>query len=430
MLYRPPPLYRPSRRGVLRAGLAAGAAALAPRPARASVSPSDRKFVFVFACGGWDPTRVLADGFDYDIVDMEADAQRAESGGFSWVDHASRPSVTTFFERYASQTAFLQGLLVPSIAHEACFVLSFTGDASDTGTDWPSILGADRITRYVAPSLVLGGPTFPGINLPAVVQTGSNGQLSDLMHGTYTDWVSGVAGAPLSSGSRDLIDTFVRTRGEKAAAAVSSDAMKSMFQAFTLSCGQAEGLRARADSLTFDQIAALDDAFTIATTALSAGISRVVSICSPVNGERQWDSHVTNDDLQTHLFEDLFAGLLTLFDQLESLPGETTETLLEETTVLVFSEMGRTPWLNGQGGKDHWPFTSAMLVGSGIRGGVSIGGWDEAWYGQSVDFATGDVTEDGEPVSCAALGATLLALGDVDYAEYTKGTGPITAVMA
>lgn len=429
MLYRPPPLYLPSRRGLLRAGVASGVAAAMSRPARA-VSASDRKFIFVFACGGWDPTRVLADGFDHDIVDMEADATRAEGGGLTWIDHSSRPSVTSFFERYASQTAFVHGLLVPSIAHEACFILSYTGGPSDTGTDWPSILGADRMTRYVAPSLVLGGPTFPGINLPAVVQTGSNGQLSDLMHGYYTEWASGVPGTALSSGSRDLIDTFVRARGEKATAGVSSDTMKAMYQAFTLACGQAEGLRARADELTFDQIATLDDSFTIATMALSAGISRVVSVCSPVNGERQWDSHVTNDDLQTHLFEDLFAGLLTLFDQLESLPGETTPTLLEETTVVVFSEMGRTPWLNGQGGKDHWPYTSAMLVGSGIRGGQAIGGYDEAWYGKSIDFATGELDEEGEAVSCGALGATLLALGNVDYAEHTGGTGPITALMS
>lgn len=429
MLWKPPPLRAPSRRGLLRTGLAAGLASVAPRPARAaSISPADRKFVFVFACGGWDPTRVLADGFDHGIVDMEASSQRASAGDLTFVDNPNRPSVTTFFQRYGARTALVQGLLVPSIAHEACFVLSFTGGPSDMGTDWPSILGAAAMNRYIAPTLVLGGPTFPGINLPAVVQTGSAGQLSDLMNGAYQDWGPNL-GAPLSSSARTQVDAWVKARGVLLGAGASSAAVQRMAESFVIASEQGEGLRARSGDLTFGSINNLDDAFTIATNALSTGISRAVSVCSPVNGERQWDSHVVNDDLQDHLWEDLYYGLLTLFSQLESLPGESTELLIDETTVVVFSEMGRTPWLNTQSGKDHWPYTSAMLVGSGIRGGVTIGGYDEGWYGRPVDFETGELSDTGETVNCTALGATLLALGDVDPAEYTGSTGPITALM-
>jgi hypothetical protein len=36
--------------------------------------------------------------------------------------------------------------------------------------------------------------------------------------------------------------------------------------------------------------------------------------------------------------------------------------------------MGRTPWYNETGGKDHWSVTSMMALGSGIQGDRVIGG--------------------------------------------------------
>ena len=45
-------------------------------PALASLPTSERKLVVVFVQGGWDITRVFADGFDHSGVDMEPDAER------------------------------------------------------------------------------------------------------------------------------------------------------------------------------------------------------------------------------------------------------------------------------------------------------------------------------------------------------------------
>ena len=75
--------------------------------ANAQAMPGDSKFIFVFARGGWDPTRVFADAFDNPNVNMEASAQRGTAGDLSFVDHAARPSVRTFLERHHGQTASL-----------------------------------------------------------------------------------------------------------------------------------------------------------------------------------------------------------------------------------------------------------------------------------------------------------------------------------
>jgi hypothetical protein len=51
---------------------------------------------------------------------------------------------------------------------------------------------------------------------------------------------------------------------------------------------------------------------------------------------------------------------------------------LEKTLILMISEFGRTPKVNDNAGRDHWPGVfSCMMAGGGIRGGQVIGSSDE-----------------------------------------------------
>ncbi len=51
--------------------------------------------------------------------------------------------------------------------------------------------------------------------------------------------------------------------------------------------------------------------------------------------------------------------------------------LLDETLVVLMGEMGRTPKINKDGGRDHWTFCySVLLAGAGIRGGSVVGASD------------------------------------------------------
>ena len=48
--------------------------------------------------------------------------------------------------------------------------------------------------------------------------------------------------------------------------------------------------------------------------------------------------------------------------------------MLPDVSVVVWGEFGRTPKINGDAGRDHWPQVScALLAGGGIRGGQVIG---------------------------------------------------------
>ncbi|MEC8381733.1 MAG: transcriptional initiation protein Tat, partial [Myxococcota bacterium] len=82
------------------------------------------------------------------------------------------------------------------------------------------------------------------------------------------------------------------------------------------------------------------------------------------------------------------------------------------------------------GGRDHWTFTSALLMGAGIKGNQSIGGLDSKAIGRPISLETGEMTDNGVMLLPQHLGATLLALGDVDYGRHVnQDVHPISAVM-
>ncbi len=84
-----------------------------------------------------------------------------------------------------------------------------------------------------------------------------------------------------------------------------------------------------------------------------------------------WDSHSDSAGTAAKLVPSLDQGLSALLDDLTA-SGKLTETL-----VVCLTEFGRTPHLNCNGGRDHWPDTGfAVMAGAGISGGQVIGATD------------------------------------------------------
>src|SRR5207248_2422508 len=101
-----------------------------------------------------------------------------------------------------------------------------------------------------------------------------------------------------------------------------------------------------------------------------------------------WDTHSKNFPI---LKDNKLPGLDQTYSALmEDLDGRG---LLDETLVVVMSEMGRTPRVNANGGRDHWTFCySVMLAGAGIRGGTVYGASDsQAAYVKDDPVSTADI---------------------------------------
>jgi hypothetical protein len=115
-----------------------------------------------------------------------------------------------------------------------------------------------------------------------------------------------------------------------------------------------------------------------------------------------WDNH-------SNIFNALGNGLLPRFDQSFGtfIADMESRGLLKRTLVIVMGEFGRTPIINKDGGRDHYPRVFSMaLAGGGIKGGTVVGGSDARGMEPSSD-----------PVKPEDLAATIYQCLGIDYTQ-------------
>jgi Protein of unknown function (DUF1501) len=84
-----------------------------------------------------------------------------------------------------------------------------------------------------------------------------------------------------------------------------------------------------------------------------------------------WDTHQDNFNRTQKLMGALDPAMASLVDDLDK------RHLLDKTLVIWMGDFGRTPKINGNEGRDHFPGAwSAVLAGGGVRGGVLHGATD------------------------------------------------------
>ncbi|MFL5242397.1 MAG: DUF1501 domain-containing protein [Gemmataceae bacterium] len=82
----------------------------------------------------------------------------------------------------------------------------------------------------------------------------------------------------------------------------------------------------------------------------------------------RWDSHGKNFDLVRDHGAKLDQCFTALVEDLDS------RGMLENVTVIAWGEFGRTPRINKQAGRDHWPQVScALMAGGGMKTGHVVG---------------------------------------------------------
>ncbi len=87
-----------------------------------------------------------------------------------------------------------------------------------------------------------------------------------------------------------------------------------------------------------------------------------------VQVDGQWDSHKDNFTAHRKLIPPWDQALATLIEDLDQ------RGLLDTTLVLIGGEFGRTPKINKDAGRDHWPLVyTNVLVGGGIKPGIVLG---------------------------------------------------------
>jgi uncharacterized protein (DUF1501 family) len=114
----------------------------------------------------------------------------------------------------------------------------------------------------------------------------------------------------------------------------------------------------------------------LARRLVEAGIPVVTVVCAAgdLNGAvgDHWDTHGDNfNRLKDRLLPPFDRGITALLEDLHQ------RGRLDETLVVVLGDFGRTPKINRNAGRDHYPYAYAVaLAGGGIRGGQVYGSSD------------------------------------------------------
>jgi hypothetical protein len=120
---------------------------------------------------------------------------------------------------------------------------------------------------------------------------------------------------------------------------------------------------------------------------------------------QNWDAH--NQNFQQHkdyLLPPADKALAALISDLEE------RGLLDSTLIVATGEFGRTPVINGNAGRDHWPDCyTVLLAGGGVQGGAIHGASDAIGAYPAKD-----------PVTCGDLAATIYWRFGFDPAQHIR----------
>ena len=127
-----------------------------------------------------------------------------------------------------------------------------------------------------------------------------------------------------------------------------------------------------------------------------------VSVSDYKQQGQNWDSHAKNFIAhREYLLPHADQALSALIEDLD------TRGLLDSTLIVAVGEFGRTPRINKNAGRDHWPDCyTALLAGGGVKGGFVYGSSDR-----------NGAYPDSDPVTPGALAATILSRFGLDAGD-------------
>ena len=392
-----------------------------------AASYGDRKFLFFFAGGGMDATpfdpKYGEDGISpVGGTDMDPGTFLGTAGNLRYTMGDDRPNMDLFFRRWGHRMAMVRGVNVHSAGHDTGEQWMMTGSSASSLPDWPTILASQASVEYPIPHLVFSGPSYPGRFGSAVVR-GGGGTLLNLIDGSINGMVDRPAPV-IATPSDSMMDAVVYNRAARLAAGTRGGAASTMdsYMANLERAMELEGRRFEAG--LNDQGGGLLDRAVMALEVMRLGLSR----CAMLRIPGGWDTHGGNQNVGTQL-DSFFSDLNQIFDHMSVTPGLSTPWMSGEVVVVVMTELGRTPKFNGSMGRDHWPYASMLVGGSGVNGNALLGKTDEGLIGEPISLEDGQPSSSGLILGSEHVGTALLKLGNVDPGRFLPGVEPLNALL-
>ncbi|MBI4816485.1 MAG: DUF1501 domain-containing protein [Deltaproteobacteria bacterium] len=446
-----------TRRSFLRSlGLSAGAFALGSvaLPRRAAAVSADRRFIFCYMSGGWDGLLGL-DPRDPNVFTEERIGETKIQLGWDRLDARYRgigvvaPAgsnlelgpTTTRIAAHFDKLCVVRGISTDTVAHEVGRRYFLTG-LPPRGT---SAAGSSVGTRVVAQQGDLS--TIP--HLVSRVETYNEGDpsfASGMSINGYSDLVAALQDGPGAPTGvvRSALDGY-RARATKCDPARLND--RGILTLLSDTQTKARDLVESGVATLFDFSNTRDADMTairarygivgnsgnqpgaqaaVAFQALKHRVAQVVTLELANGLDTHDDSWATTHPAALEAGFDALAQLVT---DLSTEPHELGGTLLDRTTIVVFSEFGRTSLLNSRDGRDHSLSTSCLLIGAGVPHNRVVGATSDVGMGPvAIDPVTGNVAATGGVILTPTLiHASILQAGGFDTSRLR--TSGVPALM-
>lgn len=145
-----------------------------------------------------------------------------------------------------------------------------------------------------------------------------------------------------------------------------------------------------------------------------------------------WDTHNHNLRRQIDTMRRFLPDLLGFLAALTSVENDRGK-LIDQTLVVISSEIGRFPRLNGAEGKDHFPEAPFIFAGAGIAAPSRCevyGATGKEMEGHPIDPKTGRRLDGGHSIMLDDIGATVLTLAGIDQQAFGYRGRPLPFLMA
>ena len=380
-----------NRRSFLKGVLAAGVSSGFRVPIVSAADYNGKLFVFVQADGGWDPTSFCdpkTNTAGEPVINHWAERDEIRQAGN--IPFAPFGKNKEFFEKYYKRMLVVNGVDAQTNSHSAGIVHNWSGRIAEGYPTTTALLAAHNGAGLSMPYLSFGGfsntadiAVFTRLNNPDDIRNVARPEMDQGYHDrrpffSPSDWsiikryraetVARIASAP------NLLPRSARNR-ELYAAALEPDAT--------------EGLRAFADTIPpQDQLEQSEIAMgytselkrqaQLTVLAFKAGVA--VSADLWLGG---FDTHFNHDPEQGWLLGNLTDSVDYLWEYAE-LHG-----VANRMVVVMGSDFGRTNRYNAEGGKDHWPIGSFVVMEKNQRWtNRVVGETDELHFARKINPGT------------------------------------------
>ena len=415
-----------SRRGFLKLAALSGLAVAAPFAARRAAAEltayNGPYFILIHASGGWDPV-YLCDPKTNPELNRLYDAP-ASAGSISYapvpvsalglgLPLTAEPylmSNQAFFEKYAAKLTVINGIDTSTNNHDSGTRTTWSGQVQEGHPSFGALAAAIRSPNNPLAYISSGGYDAT----QGIVPLTRMGDLDTLQKVAFPDIISPDDPESDRYLPASRMDRIREANAERLSAQIEAQRLpraKTSMNELFLSRADDNALA----GLTFpDELATLPgyelsdleslmQQSQLALSAFQAGLA--VSANLNLGG---FDTHGNHDRDQIRQLAKLLHGVDFLMDEAEKLG------LGGQITVMVSSDFARGPGYNGvdeYAGKDHWPITSAMLMGAGINGDRLIGSTDDQQYA---------LPHNGEVLTPAHIHHSLRALAGISDHELAQ----------